>query len=78
MIAPLNLEVPLLTPPFLQPTASYALVKTIEARLKLTESFHPLLAWRRGGIMDSAPHLNILEAMDLQDKVTGYFKKMWK
>ena len=27
--------------------------------------------------MNSAPHLNILEAMDLEDKVTGYYKKMW-
>ena len=49
-LAPLNMIVPLLTPPLISPTDFYALFNTIAASLKLTEAFQSLLNWLSRGL----------------------------
>ena len=77
-LAPLQLVAPLLTPTFLSPVASYALVKTRAVSLHITGEVQPMLACVRIGPKESAPCLDTLGALDLEYHVTGIRKKMWR
>ena len=67
---PMKLVSPLLNPPLLSTTATYYLIDSRAAALNFTKAVQQVLTWIRGCLLDAAPGIVILGALDLEDFLT--------
>ena len=74
-LAPMKLVSPILKPPFLLPATTYYFIEDRVVALKLTKAVQTLLIWIWGYLVDAAPGIAVIGALDLEDRLVSGRRK---